>query len=892
MNYESFRINQYNCLLKFSESNLNCMYLRLKLIVVLSIVLSNHTMSQWVQTGGPEGGYTDELIQIGSTLFVSAGNGGVYKSVDDGNSWANVVNGMPSEPSVQTLIEHNGLLYASIYANGIYFSNDLGANWTPINSGIEQLTFSNFVVAADDIYAANANGGIYYSSDHGTTWSEKSTGISNIQFQDLIFFDSKIYAGGSTLYESSNNGDSWEEVEITGLGLNGVRSMTVKGGVFNIADDGSVFTSMGDLSAWTKSTLNTNSSIVSMGVSGDSTYFTTSIGRVYYTKNDWNSWTLIQNSLTSNFVNNVLFLDDRIIMSTSEGMYKSIDDGDSWVANKGVSAVQIESLMFSSSNLFAGSDNQGIFRSADLGESWESINQGLDGLNAYHVSDIVVVDADIFIGTGSDIYASSDNGDTWVSKFYPGINKSTQALGYDDGLFAVGVNGSGVYKSLDNAETWQLTETDVLNTETSYESILVSGDTIIVSTHDAEIFVSKDEGVTWADISIQGDYYFTYSLEYFSDKLYAATSKGLLLSEDLGLNWTFFNNDKSPVHGIIVDNNKIYSATSKGVYVTSDVRDEWYMANDGFGEPYVNEILLKEDKLFVGTFSSSVWVRDKSEMNIPPIITGLSESVTTPEESSIEIVVANLVVDDPDNSFPDDFVLTVKEGENYSVSNNQITPNIDFNGTIIVPIIINDGQEDSPIFELSIEVTPVNDAPIIASATDGLTTPEETSFEIDLTQLTVTDPDNIFPSDFNLTVNSGDNYTVTENQVTPVADFVGNLTVPVFVNDGLDDSPIFEITLEVTKVTGVELNNVPDEIKVFPNPSSYDLDISFDSDFFGNLTIELSNLNGKIVKSYSFDKEEVEFRKRLDIKDFPSGLYLIKIIQNGRLETLSKVLIK
>jgi hypothetical protein len=72
---------------------------------------------------------------------------------------------------------------------------------------------------------------------------------------------------------------------------------------------------------------------------------------------------------------------------------------------------------------------------------------------------------------------------------------------------------------------------------------------------------------------------------------------------------------------------------------------------------------------------------------------------------------------------------------------------------------------------------------------------------VDLTilidDLDVTDPDNLFPADFTLTVQAGANYTLVGNTVTPAVGFAGELSVPVVVNDGTDDSDAFAVTVKV-----------------------------------------------------------------------------------------------
>jgi len=66
----------------------------------------------------------------------------------------------------------------------------------------------------------------------------------------------------------------------------------------------------------------------------------------------------------------------------------------------------------------------------------------------------------------------------------------------------------------------------------------------------------------------------------------------------------------------------------------------------------------------------------------------------------------------------------------------------------------------------------------------ALSTAKDTALPLTLGNLTVTDPDNSYPTGFTLSVQAGSNYTVAGTTITPAASFVGTLTVPVTVNDG------------------------------------------------------------------------------------------------------------
>jgi hypothetical protein len=74
-----------------------------------------------------------------------------------------------------------------------------------------------------------------------------------------------------------------------------------------------------------------------------------------------------------------------------------------------------------------------------------------------------------------------------------------------------------------------------------------------------------------------------------------------------------------------------------------------------------------------------------AQAQVAPVITGQSP-LSTLEETGLTITLGDLVVSDPDSIYPDDFTLSVQTGTNYIVVGATITPALDFNGNLSVPV--------------------------------------------------------------------------------------------------------------------------------------------------------------------------------------------------------------
>lgn len=115
----------------------------------------------------------------------------------------------------------------------------------------------------------------------------------------------------------------------------------------------------------------------------------------------------------------------------------------------------------------------------------------------------------------------------------------------------------------------------------------------------------------------------------------------------------------------------------------------------------------------VDTSASQTFTITVASVNDPPTITG-QNPISTAEDGSLTITFDSLIVSDPDNTYPIGFTLTVGNGANYTHTGNTIFPAANFNGTLSVPVVVNDGADDSNPFNLAVDITPVNDAPVNA----------------------------------------------------------------------------------------------------------------------------------------------------------------------------------
>ncbi|MDM8536181.1 Calx-beta domain-containing protein [Desulfobacterales bacterium HSG17] len=264
-------------------------------------------------------------------------------------------------------------------------------------------------------------------------------------------------------------------------------------------------------------------------------------------------------------------------------------------------------------------------------------------------------------------------------------------------------------------------------------------------------------------------------------------------------------------------------------------------------------------KDFSGTLTVPVKVSSRSgesntfnlkvTINIRPVIDS-QNPVNTNEDTSVTVTLEDLNVTDPDNEYPKDFTLKIREGENYTFEGNTITPNSGFIGSLEVPLIVNDGISDSKVFMLKTTVANLNDIPVITEQLSLSLTANVNTLTITLNDLRVSDSDNDYPKDFTLSVSDGINYTREGNSITPAPGFSGTLAVPVTVNDGTDTSEIFNLSVIVRSLPDKDADGLPDSWEWEFGLNYFENDANEDPD--GD---EFSNLDEYLCGTFPNDKD-------------------------------------
>ncbi len=251
-----------------------------------------------------------------------------------------------------------------------------------------------------------------------------------------------------------------------------------------------------------------------------------------------------------------------------------------------------------------------------------------------------------------------------------------------------------------------------------------------------------------------------------------------------------------------------------------------------------------------------------SDVNDPPVILGQNELIKA-VNTQWAIQISDLQVEDPDEDDRNNLVVTALPGDNYLVggtSNALITPAQDFLGELIIPVVVSDGKATSAPFNLKVTIFQPGSEPSITGQ-ESLIMIEDTPYELEFHDLTVSDADTEYPKGFSMTITDGDNYTVAGRTITPALNFNNDvLEIPVSVHDGTFESNRYTVRIFVRPVNDAPEITAMESTTIFYEPGSGPIPITetfecidVDSDFLTLAEVRL------IDPFYSRDNDELIF---------------------------------
>ena len=446
--------------------------------------------------------------------FVVGPGGGIFKTVNGGESWKRVNSQVEGEEyylnNIFFLNEQKGWVggfdndFSSYTPAPLFYTNDGGETWTEVDwvddeRFLDQITFYDENLG----YAiGRTNGGVYRTTDGGSSWEALfGESIRSALFGIDATDDQNAWAVGAdgAILATSNGGENWNVQNSDALKtLRDIQFLDTQNG-WAVGDNGTVITTTNGGENWT---------IVETGVDENL--------RSIKMLNPTNGWIVGDNSL---------------VLKTSDG-------GDSWESESLFpdDTLQLNSIVFiDDSKGWLGGEEGTILHTADGGETWNSQETGLLD---FDINDFFFLDENngwaVCSGGASNVFGriirTQDGGTTWeqVATNFPYAFYAVHFVSPTKGWIAgFGFSGNNLLVTNDGGETWN-TDTNLRTTGTIYSLDFVGEGNGWVTGGSGSILkyfypvpvvtdFSPKRGYRGIEVTINGEYFTDATTVKFND---------------------------------------------------------------------------------------------------------------------------------------------------------------------------------------------------------------------------------------------------------------------------------------------------------------------------------------------------------------------------------------
>jgi ligand-binding sensor domain-containing protein len=222
--------------------------------------------------------------------------------------------------------------------------------------------------------------------------------------------------------------------------------------------------------------------------------------------------------------------------------------------------------------VYAGDANGGVLVSDDNGENWSDQTKGID-LYGAQIRSMLVTPSDFLLGTGTGIYkqvVDEEKNISWQAlPFNSPRGKFVMSLAIDvNGILYAGT-GSGVFKSIDNGQTWN--EIGFYTTGTTIFSVSVKNEDVYIGTSNGiYVHYASAGDKEWKTLAkdITHESFSVRNVSVINGRVYmSVTGVGTYYSDD-DTNWTQLPYTDARA-GFFKDGNKLVIGTDNGLWTSS-----------------------------------------------------------------------------------------------------------------------------------------------------------------------------------------------------------------------------------------------------------------------------------------------------------------------------------
>nr|MBP6730966.1 hypothetical protein [Chitinophagales bacterium] len=497
--------------------------------------------------------------------------------------------------SVHVAIQFNGIVYLGTEDAGVFEStNNQLVAWRQRTVGLKSGNITALTHSGKQLYAATADSGVFiFNGAVGSDlyWNKINNGLTSLSILSLAAIDTNTILAGSNgdgLFKTTNKGQNWTAINSNLLNSKEITALTTGGGrVFALVADGGVFASDDNGDTWFSlndaNTLNIvesehfsyNAATDQLLVSNENGLFLLDTASTTTTP----AFTAAQTGLPNGIhIHGLTNNGTDWFVASHSGVFATPGSAVNWVsANTGIPTTDIGAIVAIGDTLIAGTEKRGVFKSNAATISWSANNSSFTNINVSSVA-----------GQGDSLVVTATEYGVTVSKAI-GLNPVLRNNGLIDSMnvndvtiagnyiFAATANG-GVFVSTNEGNTWAAQNTG-LNLLNIKRVIAGNGRKYIINA-SGKIFQSDLAGATWADINngLPANAV-ANSLGFYANQLILGTyGDGVFVKHRDSTTWVAFNTGLTNLNvtGVTSSAGKLFAGTDgAGVFVTSPGTAAW-----------------------------------------------------------------------------------------------------------------------------------------------------------------------------------------------------------------------------------------------------------------------------------------------------------------------------